>query len=84
MAIITRRPDLKHDDQVRNMTRFMSREDGDTGTVGGREFEVIRVEGVRMPGSVSAVRRLVCSYADDGTEFHIDGHQLHILKPEWD
>lgn len=83
MAIILRRPDVKHDNQVQAMSRFLSREVGDMGTLKGLDFEVVRVETLKLP-SAQTERRLVCRYMESGDEFNIDSHQVQGLKVDWE
>lgn len=87
MAATLRRPDLKHDEQVRNLARFLTKESGDSGVLhtskDNVEFEVARRESIRMDGGQTGIR-LVCTNMATDDEFNLDSNLLHTYKIDWD
>jgi hypothetical protein len=76
-----------HEDRVVAFNRFLSREDGNTGTLHTEkkevEFEVVRREAIPMPGAQIMIR-LVCQDVDSGELFFLDSIKVHTFKVTWD
>ena len=87
MAASSRRPDMRHEERLANLRRFMVREDGDTGTLhtdeGDTQFEVVRRESVPMPG-YQTMTRLVCKNVANDELFNLDSTKAHVLHVDWD
>ena len=87
MAVSSRRPDMQHEDRVQNLNQFLSREDGDTGTLhlpDGEDvvFEVTKRETVAVAGQ--SMIRLTVKDVDSDRTFLFDSTRLHAIKVDWD